>query len=65
MYPGFKADCSGEDKGFFEPCAITSAETTSGVPYVSAKLEHQLDPEHSNGVALMSLSLSFTDANNG
>lgn len=63
-YPGFKANCAGKDTGYFADCTI-DWQTVPGSPMVSAKLKHQPDPTHPNGVALMGLSLRFLDEPNG
>lgn len=57
-YPGFKAYCSGSDTGYYANCEILEGVSTSGIPFVAASLR----PNFQNGIATMSVSLSFTDA---
>lgn len=58
LYPGFKAYCSGYDTGYYKSCEILNGTSTSGIPFVAASLR----PNFQNGIATMSVSLSFTDA---
>jgi hypothetical protein len=61
-YPGFTAYCAGKDTGSFIPCNVTDFQSpTNDIPYVSAKLKHQLDPTRPNGGALMGLSLEILE----
>ncbi|KAI5361139.1 hypothetical protein Slin15195_G122520 [Septoria linicola] len=61
LRPGFKAYCNGEDTGYYAPCEILDGTSTSGIPFVAASLR----PNSGNGIATMSASLSFTDADSG
>ncbi|EME40825.1 hypothetical protein DOTSEDRAFT_136569 [Dothistroma septosporum NZE10] len=58
LYPGFKAYCSGADTGYYDDCEILGVLSDSGTPFVAASLR----PNFQNGIATMSVSLSFTDA---
>ena len=58
IYPGFKAYCNGDDTGYYKDCEILEGVSTSGTPFVAASLR----PNFGNGIATMSVSLSFTDA---
>ncbi|KAF7197289.1 hypothetical protein HII31_01340 [Pseudocercospora fuligena] len=61
IYPGFKAYCSGYDTGYYSDCEILEGVSTSGTPFVAASLR----PNVQNGIATMSVSLSFTDSGTG
>ncbi|KXT02951.1 hypothetical protein AC578_10599 [Pseudocercospora eumusae] len=61
LYPGFKAYCTGTDTGYYTNCELLEYVSTSGVPSVAASLRPNVD----NGIATMSVSLAFTDADTG
>ncbi|KXT11673.1 hypothetical protein AC579_7043 [Pseudocercospora musae] len=61
IYPGFKAYCSGTDTGYYSGCEILESASSSGNPSVAASLR----PNTGDGIATMSVSLSFTDADTG